>query len=76
MNRAQNEVAAISHEQHLFDKLKEAQLRQIRLEHSGLFKWVKIKGNLKLLCRIDDKGELLPSERARIVKVMHKLGIK
>lgn len=32
--------------------------------------------NLRLLCRIDEKGNLLPKEQERIRKVKQTLGIK
>lgn len=76
MNRIQNEINKVRHEQRMLDQLHEAQLRQIKKESDGLHKWVVIKRNLSLLCRIDDKGELLPREKERIKRVKKVLGIK
>ena len=53
-----------------------AQLRQIKREHDGLHKWITITPRLKLLCRIDERGNLLPEELDRIKKVKQTLGIK
>lgn len=75
MDRIQNEISKLRHEQHLHERLKEAQLRQIKREHDGLHKWITIKPNLRLLCRIDEKGNLLPKEQKRIRKVKQTLGI-
>ena len=59
--------------------LHEAQKRNHQIEHDGCHKWVRLsKGgnNLRLLCRIDEKGNLLPKEQERIRKVKQTLGIK
>ena len=63
-------------EQHLSERLQEAQLRQIKREHDGLHKWITITPRLKLLCRIDEQGNLLQKELDRIKKVKQTLGIK
>ena len=76
MDRIQNEISKLRHEQHLENLLQEAQLRQIKREHDGLHKWVAISPKLQLLCRIDKKGNLLPQEKVRIKKVKQTLGIK
>ena len=76
MERIQNEINKLRHEQHLSERLQEAQLRQIKREHDGLHKWITIKPNLRLLCRIDEKGNLLHKEQERIRKVKQTLGIK
>ena len=73
MDRIQNEISKLRHEQHLHEKLQAAQLRQIKREHDGLHKWITIT---PLLCRIDEKGNLLPKELDRIKKVKQTLGIK
>lgn len=76
MDRIQNEISKLRHEQHLHERLQEAQLRQIKREHDGLHKWITIKPRLRLLCRIDEKGNLLPKEQEHIRKVKQTLGIK
>ena len=76
MDRIQNEISKLRHEQHLSEKLQASQIRQIKREHDGLHKWITIKQNLSLLCRIDEKGNLLPKEQERIRKVKQTLGIK
>ena len=76
MDRIQNEISNLRHEQHLHERLQAAQLRQIKREHDGLHKWITIKPNLSLLCRIDEKGNLLPKEQERINKIKKTLGIK
>ncbi len=73
MDRIQNEISKLRHEQHLSERLQEAQIRQIKREHDGLH--ITIKPNLRLLCRIDEKGNLLPKEQERIRKVKQTLGI-
>ena len=76
MDRIQNEISKLRHEQHLSEKLQAAQIRQIKREHDGLHKWITIKPNLRLLCRIDEQGNLLPKELDRIKKVKQNLGIE
>lgn len=76
MDRIQNEISKLRHEQHLHERLQETQIRQIKREHDGLHKRITIKPNLRLLCRIDEKGNLLPKEQERIRKVKQALGIK
>lgn len=79
MNRVQNEVSKVSHEERQQRLLHEAQKRNHQIEHDGCHKWVRLsKGgnNLKLLCRIDEQGNLLPKELDRIKKVKQTLGIK
>ena len=76
MDRIHNEISKLRHEQHLHERLQEAQLRQIKREHDGHHKWITIKPNLRLLCRIDEKGNLLPKEQKRIRKVKQTLGIE
>lgn len=76
MNRIQNEVSRAKYQQHLENELHEAQLRQIRKEHDGLHKWVVLTPTLSLLCRVDEKGTLLPKEKQRIKNIKRTLGIK
>lgn len=76
MDRIQNEISKLRHEQHLSERLQAAQLRQIKREHDGLHKWITIKPTLKFLCRIDEKGNLLPKEQQRLSKIKQTLGIK
>lgn len=76
MDRIQNEISKLRHEQHLHERMQETQLRQIKREHDGLHKWITIKPTLKLLCRIDEKGNLLPKEQQRLNKIKETLGIK
>lgn len=76
MDRIQNEISKLRHEQHLHERLQEAQLRQIKREHDGLHKWITITPRLRLLCRTDEQGNLLPKELDRIKKVKQTLGIK
>lgn len=79
MNRVQNEVSKVSHEERQQRLLHEAQKRNHQIEHDGCHKWVRLsKGgnNLRLLCRTDEKGNLLPKEQERIRKVKQALGIK
>ena len=79
MNRVQNEVSKVSHEEHQQRILREAQERNRQREHDGRHKWVCLsKGgsNLRLLCRTDEKGNLLPKELDHIRNVKQTLGIK
>lgn len=76
MDRIQNEISKLRHEQHLANLLRDAQLRQIEREHDGLHKWVTISPNLQLLCRIDSKGKLPPKEKDRIKRVKQTINIK
>lgn len=79
MNRVQNEVSKVSHEEHQQRLLREAQHRNRQLEHDGRHKWVRLsKGsnNLKQLCQVDENGNLLPQEEERIRKIKQTLGIK
>lgn len=76
MDRIQNEISKLRHEQHLQDKLQAAQFRQIEREHDGFHKWITITPRLRLLCRTDEIGIILPKELDRIKKVKQTLGIK
>lgn len=76
MDRIQNEISKLRHEQHLSEILQAAQIRQIKREHDGLHKWITITPRLRLLCRIDEKGNLLSKEQDRIRKVKQSLGIE
>lgn len=75
MDRIQNEISKLRHEQHLQDKLRAAQLRQFKREHDGLHKWITITPRLRLLCGIDEQGNLLPKKLDRIKNVKQALGI-
>lgn len=76
MDRVQNEISKLNHEQRMEGQIREAQLRQIKKEHDGLHKWIDLTPRLSLLCRIDDKGKLLPKEVERIKNIKKKLGIR
>ena len=79
MNRVQNEVSKVSHEEHQQRLLREAQHRNHQLEHDGRHVWVRLsKGgnNLKQLCQVDENGNLLPQEEERIRNIKKILGIK
>lgn len=76
MDRIQNEISKLRHEQRMQEKLQAARLRQIKCEHDGLHKWINITPRLRLLCRIDEQGNLLQKEIDRIKKVKQTLGIK
>lgn len=76
MDRIQNEISKLRHEQHLENLLKEAQLQQQKREHDGLHRWITITPRLRLLCRTDKQGNLLPKEQERIKKVKQSLDIK
>ena len=79
MNRVQNEVSKVSHEEHQQRLIREAQMRNHQLEHDGRHKWVCLsKGgnNLKHLCQVDENGNLLPKEEERIRNIKKTLGIK
>lgn len=76
MDRIQNEISKIRHEELLLLKLQEAQKRQAEKETSGRYKYIRISHNLQLLCKIDSHGNLLPKELERIKNIKHTLGIK
>ncbi len=79
MNRVQNEVSKVSHEEHQQRLIREAQERNRQREHDGRHKWVCLsKGgsNLKKLCQVDENGNLLPKEEERIRNIKKTLGIK
>ena len=79
MNRVQNEVSKVSHEERQQRLLHEAQKRNHQIEHDGCHKWVRLsKGsnNLKQLCQVDENGNLLPQEEERINNIKKILGIK
>lgn len=79
MNRVQNEVSKVSHEEHQQRLLREAQHRNRQLEHDGRHVWVclsKSGNNLKQLCQVDENGNLLPQEEERIRNIKKILGIK
>ncbi len=79
MNGIQNEMLRVRHNEQTEQKLREARLRQAALESGGLHKWVSLpygSSNLRLLCKIDESGNLLPKEIERINKVKKSLGIE
>mgnify|MGYP006895539973 CR=1 FL=1 len=79
MNRVQNEVSKVSHEEHQQRLLREALHRNRLLEQDGRHVWVRLsKGgnNLKQLCQVDENGNLLPQEEERIRNIKKILGIK
>lgn len=79
MNRVQNEVSKVSHEEHQQHLLREAQHRNRQLEHDGRHVWVRLskgRNNLKQLCQVDENGNLLPQEEERINNIKKILGIK
>lgn len=79
MDRIQNEISKLRHEQHLNERLQAAQHRNRQLEHDGRHVWVRLsKGsnNLKQLCQVDENGNLLPQEEERINNIKKILGIK
>lgn len=79
MNRVQNEVSKVSHEEHQKRFLREAQHRNRQLEHDGRHVWVRLSksgNNLKQLCQVDENGNLLPQEEERISNIKKILGIK
>lgn len=79
MNRVQNEVSKVSHEEHQQRFLREAQHRNRQLEHDGRHVWVRLSksgNNLKQLCQVDENGNLLPQEEERINNIKKILGIK
>lgn len=79
MNRVQNEVSKVSHEEHQQRLLREAQHRNRLLEHDGRHVWVRLSksgNNLKQLCQVDENGNLLPQEEERIRNIKKTLGIK
>lgn len=75
----QNELSRVCFDERTLKKITEAQRRQQSKEKSGTHKWVRITKNdtkLRLLCRIDADGNLLPQELQRIEKTKKALGIK
>lgn len=79
MNRVQNEISKISHEEQQHRHVKEAMQRNRQLEHDGRHKWVRIGtgvNNLHQLCEVDSQGNLLPKEQERLSKIKKTLGIK
>lgn len=79
MNKVQNEISKITHEEHQHRLVKEAMQRNRQLEHDGHHKWVRIGtgvNNLHQLCEVDSQGNLLPKEQQRLSKIKKTLGIK
>ena len=79
MNRIQNEVSKVSHEEHQQRLLREAQHHNRQIEHDGRHVWVRLSksgNNLKQLCQVDENGNLLPQEEERINNIKKILGIK
>lgn len=77
MNRVQNEISKISHEEQQHRLVKKAMQHNRQLEHDGRHKWVRIGvNNLHQLCEVDSQGNLLPKEQQRLNKIKETLGIK
>lgn len=67
MNKVQNEISKITHEEHQHRLVKEAMQRNRQLEHDGRHKWVRIGTGV---------NNLLPKEQQRLSKIKTTLGIK
>ena len=79
MNKVQNEISKISHEEQQHLLIKKAMQRNRQLEQDGRHKWVRIGtrvNNLHQLCEVDSQGNLLPKEQQRLNKIKETLGIK
>lgn len=79
MNKVQNEISKISHEEHQHSLTKKAMQHNRQLEQDGRHKWVRIGtgvNNLHQLCEVDSQGNLLPKEQQRLSKIKETLGIK
>ncbi len=79
MNSIHNEIARISANEHILQKLEQAKKQQLNIENDGFHRYVNIGNSgskLQLLCRTDGKGQLLPTELVRIRKIKKELGIK
>ena len=78
-NRVQEQVAKVSREKQQQEVLREARNRVLEKENDARYKYVRISNdvtNLSLLCKMDEEGNLLPSEIKRINRVKKTLKIK
>lgn len=78
MNRIQDQINAAKAETETQKALRETKERQDKKEKSGNYRLITIckRTKLKLLCRVDKNGKLLPQEKLRIKGIKQTLGIK
>jgi len=78
-NRIQNQVANVARERQQQEVLTEVRNRVLEKERDAHYKYVRISNGLSkltLLCKMDENGNLLPSEVKRINRLKKTLGIK
>lgn len=77
-NRIQNQVANVARERQQQEVLTEVRNRVLEKERDAHYKYVRISNGLSkltLLCKMDENGNLLPSEVKRINRLKKTLGI-
>lgn len=78
-NKVQAQVIKAAKEEQQQKLLEEARNRVLQKERDARYKYVQVGyglTKLKLLCKIDEDGNLLPSEIERINRVKKTLRIK
>lgn len=78
-SKIQTEISNAAKERKSMELLQEAMVRQRAKESDNLHRYITIKNglsNLKIFCKVDEKGSLLPSEERRILQIKKQLGIK
>ncbi len=78
-NRIQAQVIKAAMEENQQRVLEKARDRILQKEKDALYKYVRISNgvtNLRLLCQMDEQGNLLPSEIIRINRIKKILRIK
>lgn len=78
-SKIQTEISNAAKEKKSMELLQEAMARQRTKERDNHHRYITIKNglsNLKVFCKVDEKGSPLPSEERRILQIKNQLGIK
>lgn len=78
-SKIQTEISNAAKERKNMELLQEAMARQRAKERDNHHRYITIKNglsNLKVFCKVDEKGSPLPSEERRILQIKNQLGIK
>lgn len=78
-SKIQTEISNAAKERKNMELLQEAVIRQRTKERDNRHRYITIKNglsNLKIFCKVDEKGSPLPSEERRILQIKNQLGIR
>lgn len=78
-SKIQTEIANAAKERKSLELMEQAMQRVRKKESDNKHRYITIPNglsHLKLLCKVDKEGNILPSERKRISIIKKELGIK